>query len=145
MPMVIKEGPVEVKKTVAKGNYKTISREIFHHYSRLAEDPDQWIKDVTDQWAIKGANLFKKGSKIEWNDQLASIVLEFENESAPCNYDINHSGMAFKTFVESHLDRYKLVYVVTYEGQYTGNADEILVDLLKKGKFDKDNFEGNYD
>lgn len=145
MPMVIKEGPVEVKKTVVKGNYKTISREIFHHYSRLAEDPDQWIKDVNDQWAIKGANLFKKGSKIEWNDQLASIVLEFENESAPCNYDINHSGMAFKTFVESHLDRYKLVYVVTYEGQYTGNADEILVDLLKKGKFDKDNFEGNYD
>ena len=83
MPMVIKEGPVEVKKTVVKGNYKTISREIFHHYSRLAEDPDQCIKDVNDQWAIKGANLFKKGSKIEWNDQLASIVLEFENESAP--------------------------------------------------------------
>lgn len=89
--------------------------------------------------------MFKKGNKIEWNDNLASIVLEFENESAPCNYDINHSGMAFKTFVESHLDRYKLVYVVTYEGQYTSNPDEILIDLLKKGKFDKDNFNGNYD
>jgi len=62
------------------------------------------VKDITDKWAIKMALNFKKGSKIEWSNELGSIALEFENESAPCNYDINHSGMAFKTFVESHID-----------------------------------------
>lgn len=143
--MKISEKPVEKKEAPKQGSYQTISKEIFHHYSRLSEDPDQWVKDIDDQWAIKGANLFKKGKKIEWSDNLASIILEFENESAPCNYDINHSGMAFKTFVQSHVDRYHMIYVITYEGPYTDNADEILIDLLKKGKFDQDNFNGNYD
>jgi hypothetical protein len=80
--------------------------------------------------------LFKKGSKISWDDKLASIVLDFENESSPCNYDINHEGMAFKTFVQSHVDRYKLIYVVSWEGAYNSTADQILVDLLKNAKFD---------
>lgn len=49
MPMKINEKPVEVKAAPkAKGTYKEISWEIFHHYSWLAEDPDQWIKDVDD-------------------------------------------------------------------------------------------------
>jgi hypothetical protein len=86
-----------------------------------------------------------KGSKIAWSDTLASIVLEFENEAAPCNYDINHSGMSFKNFVASHIDRYHQVYVIAYDGPYTDDADKILIHLLKKHKFDADNFNGKYD
>lgn len=53
--------------------------------------------------------------------------------------------MAFKTFVESHMDRYKLILVVTFEGEYTRNPDDIIVNLLKRGRIDQDGFDGKYD
>jgi len=53
--------------------------------------------------------------------------------------------MAFKTFVESHLDWYKLVLVVSYEGEFTKNPDDIIVNLLKRGRIDQDGFDGKYD
>jgi hypothetical protein len=48
--MEIKEGAVAVAaaapaaapKPKLTGNYSTIAKELFHHYNRLAEDPDQW-------------------------------------------------------------------------------------------------------
>ena len=128
-----------------KETYEPLAWGVFHNFARLYETPDLWAMDQTDQWAIKASKLFKGNSKIEWSDKLASIVLAFENESAPCNYDINLSDMAFKTFVESHMDWYKLVLVTSYEGEFTRNPDDIIVNLLKRGWIDQDGFDGKYD
>jgi hypothetical protein len=53
--------------------------------------------------------------------------------------------MAFKSFVKSHVDRYQQIYLVTYQGEYTTDPDLILTDLLTRGRFDQDNFNGVYD
>ena len=86
-----------------------------------------------------------KSHKIEYSKPLTEIALAFENESSPCNYDINVEGDSLVTFFESHTDRYQKALLVSYEGEYTENADDILLDLLKNGKIDQDGFNGNYD
>jgi len=43
------------------------------------------------------------------------------------------------------MDRYKLILVATFEGEYTRNPDDIIVNLLKWGRIDQDGFDGKYD
>ena len=37
--------------TGKRPTYETISYEVYHHYTRLCEDPDQWAADQEDPWA----------------------------------------------------------------------------------------------
>jgi hypothetical protein len=127
-----------------RDSYGDLAMEIFHSYARLCEDPDKWAADQDDPWAKKISKQFKR-HKIKFSQEITEIALAFENESAPCNYDINQSGDSLKSFFEHHVDRYKKALLVSYEGEYDPNPDIVLIDLLKRGVIDQDAFDGHYD
>ncbi len=132
------------KDTGKPDDYGDLAMEIFHSYSRLCEDPDKWAADQEDPWAKKIAKQFK-GHKIAWSKDLTEIALVFENESAPCNYDINQDGDSLTSFFKIHVDRFKKALLVSYEGEYDPNPDKVLIGLMKRNAFDQDAFVGNYD
>ena len=132
------------KDTGEPDSYGDLAQEIFQSYARLCEDPDKWAADQKDPWAIKISKQFKS-HKIKFSQDLTEIALAFENESAPCNYDINKSGDSLKSFFEHHVDRYKKALLVSYEGEYDTDPNIVLIDLLKRGVIDQDAFDGHYD
>lgn len=75
---------------------------------------------------------------------LAQLALEFENESAPCDAETSLQGEKFKDFVEKWLEKYIIVFVLTYQGDFTDDPNEIIWDQLVKNRFDEDIFLGNF-
>lgn len=104
-----------------------------------------WSEDVNDYKAIQQARLFKGDKEIKWDQQLANIAIAFEKESSPCNSRLNKKGQQFEQFVRAHVDRFEMIYVVSYEGEYTFHPEDIIISLLKKGRIDPDLYEGKYD
>lgn len=85
------------------------------------------------------------GTTVVWSDDLASVILEFSNEAAPCNSFKNRAGQSFEEFLKSRLETYKIVLSITFEVAYTASPYEIIGQQLVKGKFDSDMFLGNYE
>lgn len=137
------DAPKEEKVEKKKESFEKLSNNLFESFERLAEDPQFWAKDVKSTWAKKAAHQFKP-HKIQRSEALTQIALDFENESAPCNYDVDQSGYSLKTSFETEVDRYHSAYLVSYHGPYHSDESLVLVDLLENGRIDKSVMEGKY-
>ena len=71
-----------------------------------------------------------------WSDDLAALILEFENQAAPCNSFTNTEGKTFEEFIKTRLEGYTIVLSITFEYDFTTNPYQIIADQLVKGKFD---------
>jgi hypothetical protein len=116
---------------------------VFNSYLELIDDPQAWGQGI-DSGAHKFVDQFSKGKTITWSDRLAAIATEFENESAPCNDEENIEGESLFTYFYEKVDDFDKAHLVSYEGKYSDNPKDILIDQLKKGRFDKDQFSGAF-
>jgi hypothetical protein len=124
--------------------YETISRKVFNSYKILAGDNAEWIEGVSDMKVRTEAKKFKSVS-IEWSENLAAIALAFENEAAPCDAPTNKKGESLMVFALNYIEDYEALHMISYEGPYSSNPKDVLIDIIKKNRFDEDQQNGKFE
>jgi len=69
---------------------------------------------------------------IQWSDDLAALALNFNNEAAPCDAEVNKAGDSLLMYVLDNIDDYDELHMVSYEGPYTPDPKDVIIDQLKK-------------
>lgn len=110
--------------------YETIARKVFTSYKILAGDKAEWLEGVTDMKIREEARKFKSVN-IEWSENLAAIALAFENEAAPCDSPVNKKGESLMVFALNYIDDYEALHMLSFEGPYTSNPKDVLMDQLR--------------
>jgi len=85
-----------------------------------------------------------KSVSIEWSENLAAIALAFENEAAPCDSATNKKGESLMVFALNYIEDYEGLHMLSFEGPYTSNPKDVIIDQLKRGRFDEDQFNGKF-
>lgn len=85
-----------------------------------------------------------KSVNIEWSENLAAIALAFENEASPCDSPVNKKGESLMVFALNYIEDYEALHMLSYEGPFTNNPKDIIMDQLKRGRFDEDQFNGKF-
>ncbi len=85
-----------------------------------------------------------KPSSIEWSDNLAAIALAFENEAAPCDSPVNKKGESLMVYALNYIEDYEALHMLSFEGPFTSNPKDVIMDQLKRGRFDEDQFTGKF-
>lgn len=116
---------------------------MFTSYKILANDKNEWLEGITDIQIREEARKFKSVS-IEWSENLAAIALAFENEAAPCDSPLNKKGESLMVYSLNYIEDYEALHMVSYEGPYSANPKDVITDLLKRKRFDEDEFNGKY-
>lgn len=58
---------------------------------------------------------------------------------------MNKAGDSLLLFVLDNIDDYDELHMVSYEGPYTPEPKDVIIDQLKKKRFDQDQFYGRFD
>jgi hypothetical protein len=124
--------------------YETIARKVFTSYKLLSGDNVEWLEGITDMKIKEEARKFKSGT-IEWSENLAAIALAFENEASPCDSPVNKKGESLMVFALNYIDEYEALHMLSFEGPYTSNPKDILMDQLRRSRFDEGQFNGKFE
>jgi hypothetical protein len=64
-----------------------VSKALFDNFALLAMNPDYWGQQVSliNDEAAKFTKHIEPGTLVSWSENLASLIIEFENFASPCN------------------------------------------------------------
>ena len=130
--------------TESSDTYDQLAKALGERWSMMVGNPRSWANDIHDEDAIMETREVSP-HKITVNDDLRWIAGQWEAESSPCNYDVNWDGSSLENFFRGSVERFKQAYFLSYEGEYTKNADEIITKLLAKEEVDRSALLGVYD